>query len=276
MGKAIERHYTTDNLLERIFGALVMTGRDPFSLTVDDLASVDQFHSRGRQSTEELAQLAQPAEDDRVLDVGCGLGGSVRFLAHRFGCRVCGVDLTTEYIRVAEKLTELVGLAHRCSWVVGSATDLPFDNDSFDIVWTEHAQMNIEDKSAMYRELARVLKPHGRLVFHDIFAGNTPIIYPVPWAENAAISFLCTEQDARHLIASARLQLEVWENKDQQSIEAFSTAVKQLESDESPALGVHLLMGDNARTKIENYLKNLKAGAITVAMGVAIKNPDFL
>ena len=52
MGKAIERHYTSENLLERIFGALVMTGRDPFSLTVDDLASVDDFHSRGRQSTE--------------------------------------------------------------------------------------------------------------------------------------------------------------------------------------------------------------------------------
>lgn len=275
MGKSIEKHYSSDNLLERIFGALVMEGKDPFSVTADDLAAIDEFHSRGRKSTVELAGLADPKSTDRVLDVGCGIGGSVRFLGHEFGCRVIGIDLTAEYIKVAEKLTELVGMGQHCTYVLGSATDLPFDDESFDLVWTEHAQMNIQDKASMYREIARVLKPQGCLAFHDIFAGANQPVFPLPWAEDDSISFLCTEDEARQMIRNNGLQLNCWESKIDESLLAFENAAGKLESGQTPPLGIHLLMGETARDKIGNYLKSMHGGAITIAMGVAIKSPEF-
>ena len=116
MANSIEKHYSSDNLLERIFAGLVMAGKNPFALTVDDLASVDEFHSRGRQSTLELAKLAAPTSACRILDIGCGLGGSARFLAERFASQVTGLDLTHDYISAAKRLSQLTGLSERCSW----------------------------------------------------------------------------------------------------------------------------------------------------------------
>jgi SAM-dependent methyltransferase len=68
---------------------------------------------------------------------------------------------------------------------------MPFDDGTFDAVWTEHVQMNIADKHAFYREIGRVTRSKGMLLFHDIFAGKGgPLHYPVPWAEESSISFL--------------------------------------------------------------------------------------
>ena len=271
MTHPIENQYHADDLLERIFGALVVCGKNPYQLTVDDLAPVDEFHSRGRQSSEELALLVEPTPHDRVLDVGCGLGGSARFLAQKFGCRVLGLDLTPEYIRVARRLTELVKLDDRCSWVVGDGVALPFEDQSFDIVWSEHAQMNIPDKPLLYREIARVLKPAGRFAFHDVFAGAASPTFPLPWANKASLSFLVDQQQARQFLTAAGLQPVVWEQKDAQSVTAFQRSIKKAESGPMPPLGLHLLMGETAKQKMTNYLKSLQENSVTVAMGVAIR-----
>ena len=122
----------------------------------------------------------------KVLDSGCGLGGSARYLALEHGCEVTGVDLTQEYVEAATALAGRVGLADQVTFRQGSALDLPFADNNFDAVWTEHVQMNIEDKHAFYRESLRVLKPGGVLMFHDIFRGDAgDPHYPVPWAEES-------------------------------------------------------------------------------------------
>ena len=107
----------------------------------------------------------------KVLDVGSGLGGSARYLAGEHGCRVTGIDLTKEYVDVANALAELVGMKNLVTFRQASALDLPFADGSFDVVWTQHVQMNIADKRAFYSQIARVLAPRGRLLFHDIFQG---------------------------------------------------------------------------------------------------------
>jgi len=148
--KEVERHYTQSNLERAIFEALEAAGKDPNQLTLPDLAPIDEFHIRGREATEELASEIWLDSEKHVLDVGCGLGGPSRRLASQFGCRVTGLDLTEEYCRVAEVLSKRLGLDQLVSYIQGNALEMPFDDATFDVVWTQHASMNIPDKVGLY------------------------------------------------------------------------------------------------------------------------------
>jgi ubiquinone/menaquinone biosynthesis C-methylase UbiE len=258
--------------MEKIEAALDLAGKDVGSLEVDDLAPIDEFHTRGRESTLEVAELANIQASDLVLDVGCGLGGTARHLAEIYNCHVTGFDLTDEYISVGKRLTDLVGLSDRVELRQGSALEIPFDDEQFDIVWTEHVQMNIADKNKFYSEIARVLKPGGRFVFHDVFrgTGDSPF-YPLPWAEQESFSFLATEEEARATFDQVGLSIDQWDIKIQESLEFFKMVIAKIETDGPPPLGIHLLMGDNARDKLQNYIRNLTGDRVSVALGRAHK-----
>ncbi len=271
-GVRVDRHYGFGGLQERIQAGLESAGKQIDSLTIEDLAPVDEFHIRGRKATLELAELADLSSTDRVLDVGCGLGGTARCLAHRFGCRVAGIDITEEYVAVAQALNGWVGLSDRVDVRQGSALDIPYGDGEFDIVWTEHVQMNIVDKQRFYSEMARVLKPGGRLLFHDIFrgAGDSPH-YPTPWAEDESLSDLVTETKARGIIESLGLSIENWSGKMPESIGFFEKALIRMETAGPPPIGIHLLLGSKARQKLVNLLGNLKEDRVSVAQGIARK-----
>ena len=268
----IHRHYGFVGIMDRILVGLEGMGKDINSMTVDDLAPIDEFHTRGREATVEVAQLVNLASTDRVLDVGCGLGGTARHLAEHFGCHVTGVDLTEEYITAGTRLVELVGLDDMVELQEGSALDLPWENECFDVVWTEHVQMNIADKDLFYSEISRVLKPGGRLVFHDVFRGvGDPPTYPVPWAEDESLSHLITDSDTRTALDNVGLTTHKWIGKDDESAAFFGAISTRIATEGPPPLGIHLLMGDNAAEKIRNCLFNLKGNCVTVAMGMASK-----
>src|SRR5512134_1465885 len=183
VNKTIQTHYTRSDLGNVILAVLEKAGKDANRLTLEDLAPVDEFHIRGRTATPELARAAGLEAAKRVLDVGSGVGGTSRCLAKEFGCRVTGIDLTEEYCRAAALLTAKIGLAALVDYRQGDATNLRFDDASFDVIWTEHAAMNIRDKSRLYREMHRVLKPGGTVAIYDILAGSSgPVLFPVPWA----------------------------------------------------------------------------------------------
>jgi ubiquinone/menaquinone biosynthesis C-methylase UbiE len=269
----VEKQYGFGGIMEKIEAGLNLAGKDVNSLTVADLAPIDEFHTRGRESTLEVAELAKLKASDLVLDVGCGLGGTARYLSEKYKCNVVGIDLTEEYISVGKKLTELVGLIDRVELRHGSALEIPYEDERFDIVWTEHVQMNIADKNRFYSEIARVLKPGGRLLFHDIFRGlGDPPFYPTPWAEDESISALATGTEARSIIEQVGLKIEQWLVKVQESIEFFKRVSAQIEADGSPPIGIHLLMGDNAKDKLQNYVRNLSEDRVSVALGMAHKN----
>lgn len=268
----VEKHYGRGRVLDSVIAALRETGKDLARLRPEDLAPVDEFHIRGREATVELARRASLKPGSHVLDVGCGLGGSARYLAAEHQCQVTGIDLTQEYVDAANALAGMVGLSDKVAFRQASALEMPFDDGAFDVVWTEHVQMNIADKHAFYREISRVTRPRGALLFHDIFQGTGgPLHYPVPWAEESSISFLAAPDEVRKTLEALGFLIRDWVDKSEPSLQWFVSAIEKLKVSGPPPLGLHLLMGDTARTKFENNIRNLRERRFVVCQAHAEK-----
>src|SRR5258708_8863930 len=123
--------------------ALTAFGPDEQRLTPLQLATLDQFHTRGLAATVELAKLAGITTDMSVLDVGSGVGGPARFLAATYGCQVMGIDLSESFVDAARYLTKRTGQSERVSFETASALKLPFDDGHFDVVLLQHLPLDI-------------------------------------------------------------------------------------------------------------------------------------
>jgi ubiquinone/menaquinone biosynthesis C-methylase UbiE len=260
----VAAHYGKGGLTETILAGLEQSGADLDALTPEDLAPVDEFHTAGRITTLRALDLSGVAPASHVLDAGCGIGGTARHLARERGCRVTGIDLTPEYVDTARELTARMGLAESCTFRVGSVLAMPFEDASFDAGLTFHVAMNIEDRARFYSELARVLREGARLCVFDVMKGPTPgMLYPVPWAETAATSFLRSAAETRALLEGAGFAVTAEDNLREFAIayfrESFANAAR---SDRPSGLGLHLLTGANAREKFSNYLRAVEAHQI--------------
>src|SRR5215475_2633548 len=193
----VRDHYRATGLSERLKTALAVFGPDDLRLTPQQLAGLDQFHTRGLAATADLAKLAGIRTDMSVLDVGSGVGGPARALAASTGCRVTGVDLSEPFVDAARYLTERTGQSGQVSFQHGSAPELPFDDGGFDVVLLQHVAMNIADRARLYREIRRALRQRGRFATFDVVASGGEPHYPVPWARTPATSFLMTATATR-------------------------------------------------------------------------------
>jgi len=270
--KHIHSYYSPSGLYNKIIDGLTKLGKDLSKITLDDLQPVDEFHIRGDTATKELISLAGFTSDMHILDVGCGIGGSTRRLSHETGCRVTGIDLSDEYIDVAERLTELLNMQEQVSFKACSALDLPYEDNSFDGIWSLQMNMNIEDKLAWVKEIYRVLKPGGRAILYEVCGNkNTALHFPVPWAQDSSMSFLTPPEKFRDAIISAGFDIEVWNDKTDLAKKAFSGATKPVGEPSLPILGVYLLVGDDIQTKAYNLHLNLDEDCVSLIETAAVK-----
>jgi ubiquinone/menaquinone biosynthesis C-methylase UbiE len=272
INEEIEAHYTRTDLGDVILTALEKAGKDVNRLALEDLASIDEFHIRGRTATLELARAAKLDATKHVLDVGSGVGGTSRCLAKEFGCRVTGIDLTDEYCQVAAMLSAKTNLAHLVEYRQGDATKLPFDDQTFDVVWTEHVAMNVPDKTQMYKEMHRVLKPGGTLAIYDVLAGPSgPVLFPVPWARTSNTSFLVSPNELRKLLEETEFRVTDWSDTTEAARVWFVTLADKIHKEGFPSLGFHLLLGADFKEMALNQGLNLQEGRIVLAQIVAKK-----
>lgn len=261
--QAIAEHYSHGELERKILHALTTMGADLQHLDPDRLAAVDEFHVGGRQATVELADQLDLSPGLRVLDVGSGLGGTARYLASRHAVEVTGLDLTPEYVYVAESLTRRAGLAQLAQFRHGSATELPFPDGSFDRACMLHVGMNIADKAALFGEIRRVLVDGGSFGLYDIMrVGPGEVVYPLPWAATSETSFLAEPQRYRGFLAEAGLSVQNERDRRNFGIDFFRQMRDKVIQDGLPALGLHIVMGSDAALKVANTLGSLERAVL--------------
>lgn len=270
--KHIFDYYSPNDLYNRIIDGLNEIGKDLSKLTLDDLQPVDEFHIRGDAATKELIELADFSSDMHILDVGCGVGGSTRRLSHMTGCTVTGIDLSEEYIDAAERLTQLLNMQELVKFHAASALELPFDDNTFDGAWSIQMNMNVEDKLAWLKEVHRVLKPGGRAILYEVCGHkNTPVHFPVPWAQDSSMSFLVPPDLFRDVITDAGLDIEVWNDKTNLAQKAFAHMTEPKGEPSLPELGVHMLVGKDILTKAYNLHRNLEEERVSLIETAAVK-----
>lgn len=148
---------------------------------------------------------------------------SVTAFGRALWCRVEGVDLTPAFVELAEILSEQAGLADRINYTVGDVSALPFEVGRFDLVWCEHVAMNIADRPKLYRELRRVLKPGGLLAFYGVISidGRAAPVYPLPWSETPATSFLLTREATLDVIGASGFAMQAERDVSHEALEWF-------------------------------------------------------
>lgn len=259
----IAAHYANGALLEKIEAGLAELGAQP-PLDPDALAPVDEFHIGGRQATEPFIERLGLGAGQRVLDMGCGLGGPARFVARSTGAHVVGIDLTPEFVETARVLTAKSGLEDKVEIVEGSVLDLPFETSDFDAAYLIHVGMNIVDKTRLAAEAARVLKPGACLGIYDVMrTGAEDITYPVPWAGTRRENALASPTRYRDALQAAGFELVSESDRTGFAQEFFAQlAASQAGADGPPPLGLHLVMGADTADKVKNMVENIAAGRI--------------
>jgi SAM-dependent methyltransferase len=261
----VRDHYRATGLTQRLKAALAALGPEDRPLTPDQLAALDQFHTRGLAATTELARLAGIATEMSVLDVGAGIGGPARFQAATLGCRVTGVDLSEPFVEAARYLTQRTGQSGQVSFQTASALALPFEEGSFDAVLLQHVAMNIADRPLLYREIRRVLKPGGKFATYDVVLKGGEPHFPVPWARTPATSFLLTAAATGEAIEAAGFRRLAWQD-DTEAAKAWITQLRASGPPPAPNLGT--VMGPDFAELAANLGRNLIEGRVGILTAV--------
>lgn len=265
MQNRVAEHYTHGQLLDRILSGVEAIGKSPETVTVDDLAPVDEFHIGGRQASEEFIDQLEFSPIIHVLDVGCGIGGTSRFVASHIGCRVTGIDLTPEFVSTGQCLCDWVGLSGQVVLTQGDATDMPFNDESFDGAFMLHVGMNIPDKAGLFAEVHRLIKPGSIFGVYDVMqTSDEDLTYPVPWSTTPDTSALATREEYVAALELAGFNIVNIRDRRGFAAEFFAETRRRMEqSGGIPPLGVHIAMGESAPVKIKNMVENIASGRVS-------------
>ena len=259
MDDSVAQHYGNDGIVSRIVSALADAGFDTNDLEPNVFAGADEFHIGGRKGSEYVAKALDLESGQRLLDIGSGIGGPARFIANTLDVTVEGIDLTPEFVEAAVEITEMVGMTEQVSFEVGSATSIPFEDDTFDASTMLHVGMNISDKELLFSEMARVTKPDGSIVVYDVMrTGEDDLVFPMPWSSTSEYSFVDTVNAYVKAAESAGLELLTVDDHAEMAVTFFNNPPS-----EPPPLNLGHLMGTGMPEMFANARDAINSGTIS-------------
>ncbi|PUB13098.1 class I SAM-dependent methyltransferase [Yoonia sediminilitoris] len=257
--KTISDHWGKGDVFSRILEAMERSGIDASSVTIEQLAPVDHFHARGFPATVELADALPVKDGDRLVDIGCGLGGPARYLAKRFNCHVDGIDITAPFVDAAKKLSVLVGMEDAVECQHGDGQKLPYDDEVFDGGYTQHVTMNVPDRDVFFDEAFRVLKPRAffALTEHGLGEVGGPH-HPVPWSEDGSGAYLMRPADTVTALKNAGFTDIKVTDTGEKYLQGYNRAIELAEKGQAPVFGAHILLGKLAPQIVRNAARNIE------------------
>jgi sarcosine/dimethylglycine N-methyltransferase len=158
--------YTHLDRIDRGLAALGIGKADP--IPPERLYPLDQWHYHGTDAVRAAAEQLGLGPASRVLDIGSGVGGPARYLAHTTGCRVTALELQPELHATAVDLTRRCGLGERVAHLCGDALGYPIPDGAFDAVVSWLAILHMPDRPHLFGRLARALRPGGKCYVEDL------------------------------------------------------------------------------------------------------------
>lgn len=198
-------------------------------LLYENVYGEDFVSPGGRDMARELIARMRLAPGSRVLDVGCGLGGSAFVMAREFELRVDGIDLSKNMLDIANRKLEAHGLAKRVNLEWGDCLELDRD-ERYDAIYSRDVFLHIRDKARLFSVLRAALRAGGQLLFTDYCCG------PEPWADdfNEYVEGrgydLHTPEDYRALIEAAGFSQVTGEDISDRFIEILKADLQRIEA----------------------------------------------
>jgi len=270
----IREHYASHDIAHRVVAALRATAGDSVKLSPHTLAPLEHFHRGGLPSTGKLAERLAPKQGDRLLDVGCGIGGPARWIAASFGCHVTGIDLVPEYCSAATELSSASGMTDRVQFLEGDAIALPFPDQTFDGALSQSALMNVADKPTAFAEVFRVLKPGKLFAISVAGAGPAGSPYlPLPFATSPEDSFLSPPETIRQCLVDVGFKIVLFDDTTTEVAVQQRAYLQRLESEGLPPLGWHILLGrERSHVLQANAARSFIEGRL-VELEILVKRP---
>jgi sarcosine/dimethylglycine N-methyltransferase len=199
------------------------------------LSASDSIKDASRQTVQKMAETINSLNSNsKVLDIGAGYGGAARYLADQFGCQVDCLNLSeTENQRNIQKNKE-IGLDDKISVHYGNFEEMPFPDNSYDIIWCQDAILHSDNKPKVIREVSRLLKKGGEFIFTDPMQGDdTEPTMLQPVLDRIHLKELGSVKKYRNLAQQNGLK-EISVNEMPEKIPThYSRVLKEMESRES-------------------------------------------
>jgi SAM-dependent methyltransferase len=271
-GDDVRDHYGSPDIIDRVLAAVAEAGHRTDQLAAEMLYPFDQLHGRELVATREHVARLRLTPGMHVLDVGSGIGGPARYMAETYDVVVTGIDITPEFVDTANELTRRCGLDTRVSFQQADALAMPFEDNTFDAALCLYLGMNVVDKAHLCREIRRVLKPGGHIVWSEAALGPIgPVRFPVPWARFPSASFLVPPQVLQQTFTKAGFHIIDFVDE----TERFIAPAQGGSMEPSPPLAQQVanqvVLGSDFIERRQNFVRNMMEGRLVSILIEAVK-----
>ena len=255
----IENFWTRGDVFSRVHQAMSEAGLINKKLEIEELFPIDQYHARGIAATVDLGKRMPISKNQKIIDIGCGLGGPARYYAKEFKCFITGIDITPSFIEIGNEFNRLTSMSDNVELLVGNGEVLDFDNETFDGAYSQHVTMNISNREKFFSEAFRVLKKDSFFAFteHGLGPEGNPI-FPLPWANSLEMSFLLPPQKTILILKDIGFSdIKIIETAEKY-ISGYEKLIKLKSENKKPVLGIHVIGGESMSERSRNSMQSIK------------------